>query len=178
METLLDLITKCDEHTTMELIIKRFERKITKLAFHCGKSLEDKQDLQQELYLKLIVVVRKLHDNPVQMNEGEAINYILKALKNHLYNCLYHMEHQPESLSLEELTEDQGMQVADSEFSLENRILIQQLCDELTPLQKEVIFARYIQGYSAAEVANQKKISRQAVNRIENRVKRKLHTNS
>ena len=65
-----------------------------------------------------------------------------------------------------------------SEFSLENRILIQQLCDELTPLQKEVIFARYIQGYSAAEVANQKKISRQAVNRIENRVKRKLHTNS
>lgn len=57
----------------------------------------------------------------------------------------------------------------DESLSLEDRLELREMLGGLTDVQQKVIIAKYLDGYSDAEIAARLHISRQAVNRAKNR---------
>ena len=71
--------------------------------------------------------------------------------------------------SCEQLLDDTVSLPQDDDILFEEMIELEQFCSFLTKLQKQILIAEYVYGYSDVELSRKLHTARQAVNRTKNR---------
>ena len=165
MENLADLVEKAKRNTgDMELLIERF----TPLIRHLAHRLPyEYQDAEQDMKLTFLQLIHKIKLEEMHSREDKCLlSYISAAMKNrcfHLRNKYYREK------SCEQLLDDTVSLPQDDDILFEEMIELEQFCSFLTKLQKQILIAEYVYGYSDAEFSRKLHTTRQAVNRTKNR---------
>ena len=133
----------------MELLIERF----TPLIRHLAHRLPyEYQDAEQDMKLTFLQLIHKIKLEEMHSREDKCLlSYIAAAMKNrcfHLRNKYYRQ---------------------DDDILFEEMIELEQFCSFLTKLQKQILIAEYVYGYSDVELSRKLHTARQAVNRTKNR---------
>lgn len=165
MENLADLVEKAKRNTgDMELLIERF----TPLIRHLAHRLPyEYQDAEQDMKLTFLQLIHKIKLEEMHSREDKCLlSYIAAAMKNrcfHLRNKYYREK------SCEQLLDDTVSLPQDDDILFEEMIELEQFCSFLTKLQKQILIAEYVYGYSDVELSRKLHTARQAVNRTKNR---------
>lgn len=163
---LLDVIrlAKNDEEDSICYLIKKFDLLIKKYArqlnYDCAET---------DLIICLLELVKKVEVKKLETySEGQLVNYIVNILRNKKIDIYRKRCLDIEVVYMEEMT---GVE---SENKIEDRINLQSVLESLTDKQRDVIIAKYFQGYSDFEIGEKLNISRQAVNKLKKRSLNKL----
>ncbi|NFV14395.1 sigma-70 family RNA polymerase sigma factor [Clostridium sporogenes] len=160
--------SKYGNKDSMMKIINKFKPLISKYS---NKLSYDGADT--DLTIALIEIINKLpiHNKDKMGKEQFIVGYIHKSIINkYIYlskknNKILKMEIE---LNLDIKTPN------NMDNSIDDNIVAAMLLDEVSQLQKLVLIKRFLENYTEVEIANELKISRQAVNRIKNRALKKL----
>ena len=157
MENLADLVEKAKRNTgDMELLIERF----TPLIRHLAHRLPyEYQDAEQDMKLTFLQLIHKIDLEEMRSREDKyLLGYIAAAMKNRCFDLRnkYYREKGCE-------------QALDDMVSLPQDNELEQFCSFLTKLQKQILVAEYVYGYSDVELSRKLHTTRQAVNRTKNR---------
>lgn len=127
-------------------------------------------EAETDLIIELIIIIRKINlDKFRKKGDGALINFIYNSLKNKKISLFNKSKQQISEIEL-----DTDIISAANNISIEDKILIKNLLNQLTKLQKTVIVKKFIYDYSEFEIANELHISRQAVNKAKNRGLKRL----
>ncbi|KYH33284.1 bacteriocin UviA [Clostridium tepidiprofundi DSM 19306] len=162
--SLYELIKKSQmkDNKALMKIIEEFMPIIKK---HSRKVRYD--DITNELIIALINAVYNIPN--VITEEKDIKNYIFKSIINE-YNRI--LKNKTKIYNFEVGIELERLGKKDDD--VETRILVYEVMDKLSNLQKEVIEYEFIEGYSESEIAEKLHVSRQAINRTKNRALKKM----
>lgn len=147
-EAVVDIILK------FNLCIKKFSRN----AYY--------EEVETDLIISLIELINDINlSNFNPNNEGALVIFIHKFLSNTFKNlCKKNKRRNKMVIGI-----DYNTIIDNSIISFDSEIFISMLVDSLPQLQKQIIYKKYIQGYSDREISIILNTSRQAVNRAKNR---------
>ncbi len=165
-ESLLDLLilAQKDNEEAICYLVKKFQLLIKKFArqlnYDCAET---------DLIIYLLEFTKKLDTKKIQnYSEGELVNYIVRLLRNKKIDI-----YRKNNLALEEV--HTGKEISTEAVpGFEEQICLKELLDMLSDKHKKVIIAKYIYGYSDAEIGTSLGISRQAVNKLKNKALEQL----
>lgn len=165
MENLADLVEKAKRNTgDMELLIERF----TPLIRHLAHRLPyEYQDAEQDMKLTFLQLIHKIDLEEMRSREDKyLLGYIATAMKNRCFDLRnkYYREK-----SCEQALDDMVSLPQDNDILFEEMIELEQFCSFLTKLQKQILVAEYVYGYSDVELSRKLHTTRRAVNRTKNR---------
>lgn len=150
-----------DENSLMK-ILNKFDPLIKKYARKLNYD-----DAKSELIVTLIetVLFMPIADKQYLQKDECIVGYISKSIKNkyiYLSKKKSKIEGIETELNLDTCTDKYYI-------SADNSLLIKNLLDNLSDLQRDIIIQRFFLQYSDVEIASRLCISRQAINRIKNR---------
>lgn len=119
-------------------------------------------EIHTDLVIKLIEFINRMtiHDNEEMKKDKYIISYISKSiLYKYIELSKKHSEINNRTIAFNEDFHDFY------EIDVTDKIILDKLLNELTEKQKYIIQKLYIEGYSAAELAKELNISKQAVNK-------------
>ena len=164
MENLADLVQKAKRNTgDMELLIERF----TPLIRHLAHRLPyEYQDAEQDMKLTFLQLIHKIDQEEMRSREDKyLLGYIAAAMKNRCFD-LWNQYYQKKDG--EQLLDDTVTTLQDDPL-FEETIELKQFFSFLTKLQKQILIAEYVYGYSDVELSRKLHTARQAVNSTKNR---------
>lgn len=176
MNELYSMVYKCqngNKESLMKIIFK-FKPLIKKYA----RKLKF-EDSTSELVSALIETVffLPIHSKEYLKRDECIVGYINMSIKNKYIN-LSKKYCKISNMELE-LNEDISIKCNKDTYAItDNKIFINELLNELTVLQKEIIIKKFFEDYKDNDIATQLGISRQAVNRIKNRALKKCECNA
>jgi len=149
---------KGDKDSLMELL-SRFKPLIKKYSNELKY-----EEAETDLIISFITIIKTLKVKEID-HEGQAVNYIYVSLRNKKIDLFRkHVQ------GIQEECEINLDIVADKSIpQKEDKILIRKLLTLLTDLQRKILKAKFLMGYSENEIGKRLHISRQAVNRAKNR---------
>jgi RNA polymerase sigma factor (sigma-70 family) len=154
--------TGCQE--SMLAIIVKFTPLINK---YCRKLNYD--GAETDLIITLIETIKYIQKNDIISSEKQIVGYIATSIKNkYIQLSKKHGNIIKTELPLD-FDKNHTLHV-----DIYDNILIYELLDNLTVLQREVITKKFIKDMSDVEIAKSLNISRQAVNKIKCRALKKL----
>ncbi|MBN7771975.1 RNA polymerase sigma factor [Clostridium aminobutyricum] len=140
-----------------DLLIKKYARQ---LNYDCAET---------DLIICLLEFTKKVQLKKLETySEGQLVNYIVNILRNKKIDIYRKRCLDIELVHMEEITEMKNNNQIDDHMNL------QSLLNSLTDKQRDVIIAKYFQGYSDFEIGENLNISRQAVNKLKKRSLDKL----
>jgi RNA polymerase sigma factor (sigma-70 family) len=145
----------------LEIMINRFMRMINKFSRKLTY-----EEAKTDLIICFIETIQTLDLKKFDLyNEGAVVKYIHTIMKNkHIDLFRKYVQGRKETLEMNvEIEADKDT------FTAEEKIFIEDLFNKLTNTQKMVLKARFIEGYSDAEIAQKMHITRQAVNKTKKR---------
>lgn len=160
-----------DAHTLA--LIKKFDPLLHKLSYELGY-----EDAYYDLlldYLKLILSINL--DSFHNLSEASLVSYLIKSIRNSFIRLnIKAKKNTIKTVPFSDLSDQQkyyteSKQVIHNDFS---DFYFEQLKSYISEKEWEIIELVYIKGYTVSEIANQRNISRQAVNQIKKRALRKL----
>ncbi|WP_312091557.1 RNA polymerase sigma factor [Aminipila sp.] len=167
-ESLLDLLilAQKDNEEAICYLVRKFQLLIKKFArqlnYDCAET---------DLIIYLLEFTKKLDTKKIQnYSEGELVNYIVRLLRNKKIDI-----YRKNNLALEEVHTEKEIST-EAVPGFEEQICLKELLDMLSDKHKKVIIAKYIYGYSDAEIGTSLGISRQAVNKLKNKALEQLRT--
>ena len=166
----MDLIIKFrsgDNFSFFE-IYKHFEKLINVYAKQC-------EDTKQELILFLIELLKTVDLSKFKMDDSNSLQrYIAVSIKNKYINLLKKEQYHIVNTYNGEFAEIYFIHFDDH---IQDRLFIQTSLKNISKKQKEVLVYKYIYGLSTAEICKKLKISRQALNQLQNRGIAKIKRN-
>ena len=159
------------EKEAMLKIIKKFNPLITKYAHKLGN-----EDGKSQLVLFVLELINNINLNNFY-SEGHIVIYVTKSIKNEYIRLskLNNRNYQQELL-VDDLFDNQETEIVinDPMITVDNRILINMLLEDLSIKEKSIIYLFFIKDYSISEIAAKEKVSRQAINQIKNKALQKI----
>ena len=138
------------------------------LLVHYGSKIGD-EDAIQDLTVFFMELLFKIDLDRFRMDDGEDLQrYIAVAIRNRYIA----MSKERQKIRQTEITLCEY--IAGSKEDTDTRIALQSALAALSEAQRRVLLLRYYYGYRDAEIADLLQISRQAVNRQENRALKAL----
>jgi RNA polymerase sigma-70 factor, ECF subfamily len=139
------------------LLAKEYERRIYLLAFHYCHNAEDAEDLSQEVWLKAYQALGtfRAESSFYTWLRRITINCFLNHQRARRYSWRGE-ETEVHSLGLESIANEYLMTSANSETSLNNRIMaarVMQALSELTPPQRLIFLLKHHEGMTYEEIA-------------------------
>lgn len=140
----------------MELIIEKFTPLLKKTSY-----ILNYDGAESDLIIYLIDKIFNLDSSKIERlhEEGQAVNYVARMIKNKGVDLHRKMVHQPEEIGLESLGELPQATYEENNSTWE-------YLEFLNERQKNVILMKYYYGFSDVEIGKKMGISRQAVNKI------------
>lgn len=166
MSTLLSLVRSAQKDTKqMAKLLSQFEPLIRKYARMLHRL--EPEDAMQEMSLAFLQIIQKLD---LQMFDGPEpdkffLSYLQRAMKSRFLDLVKRQN----NIIFVDLDNALNLNQEDGSLSPEELAELREMLASLTGLQREVILAKYLYGYSDVEIAGRLHVSRQAVNRAKNR---------
>ena len=169
MKKLVKLIEKAKlEKVDMEILIERFLPLIRRLAH---KLPYEYQDAEQDMKLVFLELIHKISLRDMRNQEDKyLLKYIETTMNNHCFD-LCHKYYRDKGR--EQPLEETAVILPDG-VPFEDLTELEQFFKALTKLQKQILIAEYVYGYSETELSEKLHITRQAVNRTNNRALHEL----
>lgn len=151
------------EDSMME-VIGKFTPTIKKFSRELGYETSE-----TDLIISLINIIKRIKLNTLKLdNDGVIISYIYNALKmkkidlfrKHVKGIQDELE-----INLELIKGEDDRNYND----IENKLFVKEILQILTKNQRDVLVKKFIEGYSDIEIADNLHISRQAVNKMQNK---------
>lgn len=163
---LIDKLKDINDKNTMLFILNQFDPLLNKYAYKLGYEYA-KSDLTV-FFIETLYVIKKIG----LKNEGQAINYLIKSLKNQYIK----LSKNNSQLINHELPVNILYDIPSNDFneSLEASIIIKNCMKKLTPLQYDIINELYLKDTPAVEVAKKHSCSKQAITNIKKRALQKM----
>ncbi len=158
-----ELIQQLPEEHTFLVLLERFERLLQKYA-----RILAYEDAYEDLRLFFIELVLSMKNKEIiNKTEGEIINYIGVAIKNH-YIAISKSRKANREICFSDLSEEQ-MTIIEDIAAEDNPTDISDYFPHvqiLTNFERTVLYMIYVEGYSSAEIAKMNHVSRQYVNKV------------
>jgi RNA polymerase sigma-70 factor (ECF subfamily) len=163
---------KAGDLEAFEVLVRRHERRVLKLAYQMVGNLDDAQDVAQEVYLRLWKYLGKIRD------EAKFSTWLHRMVVNSSYDFLNRRRAHPDQVPLAE----QEHQVADERqipldrlaVSADLRAHVMRALERLTPSERTVFVLRDIDGLDVKEIAEIHESSRVTVRRHLSNARHKL----
>lgn len=166
MSELMTLVCAAQRNSQqMEILLRKFEPLVRKYARRIHKLEID--DAMQEMSLAFLQLIRKMDLS--KFSGPDADKLFLAYLRRAMETRFLDIVKQQENTIIIAFDEVANQDQEDESLSLEDRLELREMLGGLTDVQQKVIIAKYLDGYSDAEIAARLHISRQAVNRAKNR---------
>jgi len=157
-----------DDKDALAAIIEKFQPLIKKYSNRLNYD-----EAASDVIISLHEVIYKL--NPIinidPYCEGELVNLLNTSLRRKVVDL--HRKHKLETRIKETPFDD--LEHLSASYGFEDAVMIHETLSMLTEKQRFVLEARYYHGYSGIEIAAQMKISRQAVNKLQQRAVECFH---
>ena len=135
------------------------------------------EDAEAELQLFLIELIHKIPLSLLQNNnDGKIVNYITTAISNHYKLLVSKIIKEKCSLPLSSFSEEQQENIQNALYIVDDlQIDLTELLQKvLTKNELEVVTFKYLGQYTIQEIADYKKVSRQAINQTHNNALKKI----
>jgi len=157
---------KAGSHDAFDLLIRRYQRRVLKVAYQYVGSVDDAQDVAQEVFVRLFKYLGRIRD------ERKFETWLYRLAVNASYDHLSRRSHRRDVVPIED-SEGREMALPDdrqipSDRQAEGRQLKDRILaslDRLTPSEKAVFVLKDLNGKEVAEIADIKGISRITVRR-------------
>jgi DNA-directed RNA polymerase specialized sigma subunit, sigma24 homolog len=171
LDELIKSAGKGDEASMVEIIqrfsplIDKYSNKFRAIGY---------EDAKSELTLFLIGLIKYKSENISKLQEGAIVAYISKSM----YRQYIQLSIKNCGIKSLEIPLDQDIALTDDDYEIENKILIEELLQQLSSSQRDLIEKIYFCGYSQSYLAKNLSVSRQAINKQKinaiNKIKRYL----
>ena len=161
----LILMSKEGDRESVLKIIEKFNPIINKYT----RILNYDEDCKEELIVELIEIINKI---PTEKLKSDR--YIVSYISTSLKNKYIHISQKRNKISAKEVGEIEFNLLTDEVFSIDDKLILNNMLKDLTPIERQVIKHKYINGLRDVEIANLSHISRQAVNQSKKRALNKL----
>lgn len=163
---------KAGDENAMLQLINQFQPLLHKYSYKLGY-----EDAYNDLVLFFVELIHKIPEKIIiSSKEGIIVTYFATCLKHHYYYLLKHNIFYINEIDISQLSTEQmhylESLLSSSEQTNENIFGILENC--LTKNELRIIILIYYYGYSSAEIARSKKITRQAVNQLKKRALKKI----
>jgi len=130
-------------------------------------SSEEAESAVQEVFLRVMKKLRK------QEAVGNARNYLFRVSTNYCLNRLRNRRRLPPFVGLEAVPISGGQ---DPETHTVHALLLEQILRTMRRKQRLAVYLHFCEGFTQSEVASTLEVSRQSVNKMISRARRKLDT--
>ena len=161
-KNLLDVIRKSKQGNKEALlyIINKFIPLIKKYA-----RILNYEEAETDLIISLIEIIQHMKSSKFNKgNDGMIISYIHNCMKNKRIDL--YRKYVKNSIAEVEINLDI---LEGKNYNFEDSLLIEDMLNNVTDLQRKILISKYIYGYSEVVISKKSGISRQAVNRAKNR---------
>lgn len=161
-----ELLILCNTHSEdafLELL-QRFQPLLNKYA----RKFHDSEEYYAELQLHLISLINSLATSNKKWTDGQIVAYIAKSIYTQFIKL------SKKSAIHENKSIEFNPEIMDCSYESDYEIYLKELFLLLNKVQREVIYLHYVEGFSIQEIAQFRKTSRQAVNKIKNQALKTL----
>lgn len=146
------------------LYYKRYYNNLYNYGLSLGVEREVAKDIIQDIFTRLY------HDKKIFSSENHLLHYLLRSMKNGVYNVFTAKSYAEDSLTEEHMDFFLTASVLDNIIDEEDRMLIEQkinkMLEMLAPREKEAIYLRYIQNQEYEEIADIMKITQHSARKL------------